>query len=105
MAKKMISCIFMFIFFFACLLLLLLLLSQGGGGEGTAQNNLYGEAPPERSTFSGITYESRRVGISLVEVYERVGKSVISVCTKALTGLTDAFYGSEKFEKMFWFCD
>ena len=104
MAKKMISCIFMFIFFLLVCCCCCYFCPKGGGG-GTAQNNLYGEAPPERSTFSGITYESRRVGISLVEVYERVGKSVISVCTKALTGLTDAFYGSEKFEKMFWFCD
>ena len=32
-----------------------------------------------------------RVGISLIEVYGRVGKSVILVCKKAL-GLTDAFH-------------
>ena len=104
MAKKMISCIFMFIFFCLSVVVAVTFVPRGGG-EGTPQNNLYGEAPPERSTFSDITYDSRRVGISLVEVYERVGKSVISVCTKALPGLTDAFYGSEKFEKMFWFCD
>ena len=29
-------------------------------------------------------------------VYERVGKSVISVCKKAQKGLTDAFYGCDK---------
>ena len=34
-------------------------------------------------------------GISLVEVYERVTKSVISLAKKS-QGLTDAFYGSEK---------
>ena len=48
----------------------------GGGGR------LYGEAPPEVSTrflqASGI-YE--RVGMSLVEEYERVEKSVILVFT------------------------
>ena len=36
-------------------------------------------APPERGTFFRFQlYE--RVGILLVVVYERVGKSVISVC-------------------------
>ena len=39
-------------------------------------NGLYGEALPERGTFFMLqVYE--RVGISLVEVYERVEKSVI----------------------------
>ena len=37
-----------------------------------------------------------RVGISLVEVYERVGKTVISVGKKAQKGLTDALHGCEK---------
>ena len=42
----------------------------------TPYNDLYGEAPPERSTFFTLqVYE--REGISRVEVYERVGKSVI----------------------------
>ena len=42
-----------------------------------------GEASPERSTFqaSGIW-----VGISLVEINERVGKSVISDCKRAQKG-------------------
>ena len=48
-----------------------------------------------------------RVGISLVEVYERVRKSVTSVCKKKKSkGLKDAFYGCEKVEKTssgFWF--
>ena len=45
----------------------------GGGGEGgTSYNGLYREAPPERGTFFMLqVYE--RVGISRVEVYERVG--------------------------------
>ena len=43
---------------------------------GTHYNGLYGEAPPERGTFFTLrVYE--RAGISRVEVYERVGKSVI----------------------------
>ena len=37
-----------------------------------------------------------RVGISLLEVYERVGKTVISVGKKAQEGLTDALHGCEK---------
>ena len=46
------------------------------GGGGTPYNGLYGEAPPESGTFFTLqVYE--RVGISRVEVYERVGKSVI----------------------------
>ena len=43
---------------------------------------LYGEGPPERGTFFRLqVYE--RVGILLVEVFKRVGKSVISVCEMA----------------------
>ena len=49
------------------------------GGGGTPYNGLYGEAPPERGTFLRLqVYE--RVGISLVEVSKRVGKSVVWVC-------------------------
>ena len=43
---------------------------------GTPYNGLYGEAPPERGTFSGFRY-IKMVGISQVEVNKRVGKSVI----------------------------
>ena len=47
-----------------------------GGWGVTPYNGLYEEAPPERGTFFRLpVYE--RVGISLVEVYEKVGKSVI----------------------------
>ena len=43
---------------------------------GAPYNGLYGGAPPERRTFFTLqVYET--VGISRVEVYERVGKSVI----------------------------
>ena len=54
-----------------------------GGGEGTSYNDLYGEAPPgERGTFLTLqVYEG--VGISRVEVYERVGKCVIYVFKRA----------------------
>ena len=37
----------------------------GGGGGGTPSNGLYGEASPKRGTFFTL------------QVYERVGKSVI----------------------------
>ena len=47
-----------------------------GGGGVTPYNGLHGEAPPERGSFFTLqVYE--RLGISRVEVYERVGKSVI----------------------------
>ena len=43
---------------------------------GTPYNGLYGEAPDLRGTFFTLqVYE--RAGISRVEVYGRVGKSVI----------------------------
>ena len=43
---------------------------------GTPYNGLYGEAPPERGTFFRLQVY-KRVGISQVEVYKRVAKSVI----------------------------
>ena len=46
------------------------------GGGGTPYNGLHGEAPPERGTFFRFQVY-KRVGISQVEVYKRVGKSVI----------------------------
>ena len=51
---------------------------QKSWGGGTAYNGLYGEAPPERGTFFRLqVYMYKRVGVSQVEVYIRVGKSVI----------------------------
>ena len=45
-----------------------------GGGEGDIlYNGLYGEAPPERSTFIRLQ----------VEIYKREGKSVILLCERA----------------------
>ena len=50
--------------------------SSDPGEGGTPYNGLYGEASPERDTFFTLqVYE--RVEISRVEVYERVGTSVI----------------------------
>ena len=49
---------------------------QARGGVGTPYNGVYGEAPPKRGTFFTLQV-NERVGISRVEVYERVGKSVI----------------------------
>ena len=50
---------------------------SGRGGEevarkGTPYNGLYGESPPEMGTCYQLQV-TERVGISLVEVYERVG--------------------------------
>ena len=54
---------------------------RGGGGWGGEEvipyNGLYGEAPPERVPFFSLqVYEI--LGISLVQLYECVGKYVIS---------------------------
>ena len=38
---------------------------------------------PKGLPFLGCRYTDERVGILLVEVYERVGKSVIWVCERA----------------------
>ena len=51
-----------------------MLTSRPGGG--TPCNGLYGEAPPEKETFFRLQV-FKRVGISQVEAYKRVGKSVI----------------------------
>ena len=54
----------------------------GGGGGGTHYDDLYGEALPERGTFFKLqVYE--RGGVSLGDVYKRVGKSVIWICKRA----------------------
>ena len=53
----------------------------GGGGEGESYDRLYDEAPPERGTFLRLQV-NHRVGVFLVEVYERVGKSVIMVSAR-----------------------
>ena len=54
-------------------------------GWGTLYKGLYLKAPPLWVTFYRLqVYE--RAGISPVEMCERVGKSVISVCKKAQKG-------------------
>ena len=76
----------------ACLYKRLVVLKTGRGVS--PYNGLYGEAPPERGTFFRLQkYE--REEISLVEVYKKVGKSVIWVCeiVKGPKGLIDEFYG------------
>ena len=45
----------------------------------------YGEAPPKRGTFSRL-HVYKGVEMSLAEIYERVGRSVISVCKKTQKG-------------------
>ena len=75
---------------------------EGGGGKGgggTPYDGLYGEAPPERGIFYRLqVYE--RVGISLVEVYKRVGKKICHLgLWKGPKGLTDEFYGFIKSRK------
>ena len=53
-------------------------ISPSPGSRGTPYNGLYREALPKRGTFFRFqVHES--VGISLVNVYERVVKSGISV--------------------------
>jgi len=62
-------------------ILLTLVLWRPTGG-GTPYNGLYRGAPPERGTFFRLQVY-KRVRILLVEVYERVGESVIWVCERA----------------------
>ena len=42
------------------------------GAGGSPYNGLYGEAPPKRGTFFRLQVY-KRIGISQVEVYKRVG--------------------------------
>ena len=55
----------------------------------TPYNGLYGKAPPEKGTFFSFSY-MEGVGISFVEVYKRVAKSVFFVqapiCKKTKKG-------------------
>ena len=54
-------------------------------GGGTPNDDLYGEALPERGTFFRLqVYE--RVRSLLVDVHKRVGKSVIWICKRAQKG-------------------
>ena len=54
-------------------------------GVGSPYDGLYGAAPPERGILFRLqAYE--REGISLAEVYKRVGKSVIWFCERDQKG-------------------
>ena len=52
------------------------------GGGGTPYYGLYWDATAERGTLFRLQVYAK-VGNILVEEYERVGKSVISVCKKS----------------------
>ena len=73
-------------------------ISPGGGGRVFPIMTYHGKVNPERSTFSGFRYTKERVGISLVEEYERGGKSVISVGRKTQKS-SHEFYGSDKVDE------
>ena len=74
-----------------------LAIDPGGHHQNTGS---YREVPPKRGTFfRPRAYQ--RIKISLVEVFERVEKSVTSVCKKSQKRPTDAFYGCVKVKKTF----
>ena len=54
----------------------MVVVGRWGGGGGGPYNGLYREAPLKRGTYMRLQV-NERVGISLVEVYEREGKSVV----------------------------
>ena len=57
----------------------------GARGGCTPFNDPYGKAPPEKDNFLRLeVYE--RVGVSLIEVYDKVGRSVIVVCERTKEG-------------------
>ena len=64
---------------------------------------LYREVVPERGTFLGLQV-CERVGVSLVEIYERVAK-ICHFSREGQKALTDVFCGYEKVKKTSWFCD
>ena len=59
--------------------------NDGGLGGAPYDGAYTGKLRPKGVPFSGFRYYER-VGISLVEVYKRVGKSVIWVCERAQNG-------------------
>ena len=69
---------------------------------GAPYNYLYGEVPPERGTFFRLQVYKRVIRDSLLEVYERVGKSVISLCKKRKRAKRSV-YDCENVEKTFCF--
>ena len=73
--------------------------SPSGGGVLPKMAYAPGEAPPERVFLKASGIFAGKGRILLVEVYERIRKSVTSVCKKKSKGLKDVFYGCEKVEK------
>ena len=68
---------------------------------GTPYDGLYKEDPPERCTLIRLqVYE--RVGISLVEIYEKERKSLILVCERVQKGQQMNLW-LYKVEKTFYF--
>ena len=68
------------------------------GCRGTVYKDLYLEAPPLWVTFYRLqVYE--RAGISPVEMYEKEGQSVISVCKKPQKGYQMHFIVVKKSRK------
>ena len=67
------------------------------GWGDSLHNGLYGEAPPERGIFFRLLVY-KKVGFLIVEVYEKVGRSVIWA-VKGPKGLPDEFYGFIKLRK------
>ena len=67
-------------------------------------SGLYGEAPPDGGLpFQGFRPVRGRVRISLIEIYERVGKSVISACKKSQKSNRYILSAAKKSRKHFGF--
>ena len=63
----------------------------------TPCKGINGGAPPERGArFSGFKYMKGYSGLSKVELYERVGKSVISACEMNQRGEQMHFVAAKK---------
>ena len=78
---------------------------SGSGGGGVLPIMAYtGILLPKGGTFFRLQLYGK-VGNTVVEEYERVGKSVISVCKKSQEGITREIYGCDKVEKAVRFCD
>lgn len=74
-------------------------------GGGTPYNGLQGEGPPDRGTFWRPQVYERGV-ILPVEASVWKGSEICHFgLEKGPKGLIHAFYGCEKIEKTFWFCD
>ena len=73
-----------------------------GGGGGTPYDGPYGEGSARKGNLSWASC-NERVGITLVEVFEKVGKSVISACKRPKRA-TEKYYCCEV-KKIFCFCD